>query len=296
MPSFDLNSGGDIGSGLFSASEDIYGRRPTVPGPIDYGAALRETIQQNISAIPGLEQLGTQATQLYSQMMETAYPGITNLKNLGTEQIGSFLRGEIPEDVRRQLQQSAAERSAASGTAGSPFSRALEARDLGLTSRSLIQGGLEAAERWIAQARSQTFDFSRMFYGPEDTQRQAENEWQRQWMENQIAASPDPAKRGQFDSQMALLGMVLSAYGGGAGYQGTYRSPYQGGGPQVAVQGANSGAAAGSYFGGEGYGTNLGVTINAGYGHGSEMDYGPDYGSSSYGGGGGIFGPAGSPF
>lgn len=241
---FDLNSGGDIGSGLFSASEGIYGRRPTVPGAIDYGAALGDTIRTNINLIPSLSDLANQSTQLYSQLMETAYPGITGLKNLGTEQIGSFLRGEVPEDVRRQLQRTAAERGATTGTAGSPFNKALEARDLGLTSLNLIQGGLSAAERWIAQARSQTFDFSRMFYGPEDTQRQAENEWQRQWLANQVAAAPDPAQRGQFDSQMALLGMVLSAYGGGEGYQGTYRPNYSNTGGPGGGGGANA-----SYFG-----------------------------------------------
>lgn len=229
------------GLGIGGGASDIYGRKPEVPGAIDYGAALERTIQQNISVLPSLGDLATQSTELYSRLMETAYPGITNLKNLGTEQIASFLRGEIPEDVRRQLQQSAAERSAASGTAGSPFSRALEARDLGLTSLSLIQGGLSAAERWIAQARGKTFDFSRMFFGPEDTQRQAEMEWQRQWLEAQVEAAPDPAARGVFDSQMAVLGMVLSAYGGGAGYQGTYRPQY-GAGPY------GQGSGGGSYF------------------------------------------------
>lgn len=270
---FDLSSGGDIGSGLFSASHDIYGRRPIVPGPIDYQQALADTIRTNINVLPSLTELGTQATEAYSKLLETAYPGITNLKNLGTEQIGSFLRGEVPDDVRRQLQQMGAEKGAASGTAGSPFNKALTARDLGLTSLNLIQGGLSAAERWIAQAKSQTFDFSRMFYGPADAQKQAENEWQRRWLENQVAASPDPAKRGQFDSQMALLGMVLSAYGGGSGYQGTYRSPYQGG---AAVQGAQAGSGAGrSYF--DEYGPDN-------YGRGPEVDFGGDYG----GGGGDV--------
>jgi hypothetical protein len=239
------------GLGIGGGGASIYGRRPEVPGPIDYGAALERTIGQNIAAIPSLADLATQSTQLYSQLMETAYPGITNLKKLGTEQIQSFLHGEIPQDVSEQLQRIGAEKGAASGTTGSPFNRALTARDLGLTSLSLIQGGLSAAERWITQARSQTFDFSRMFYGPEDTQRQAENEWNRQWLAAQVAASPNPQARGEFDSQMALLGMVLSAYGGGPGYQGTYRSPYQGGtaGPYGAYQGGMAGGRAGSFFG-----------------------------------------------
>lgn len=244
-------------SGLAGDSRDVYGTRPVVPGPIDYEGALADTIRTNINLIPSLRDLGTQSTQLYSQMMETAYPGITNLKDTGTRQIGSFLRGEVPEDVRRQLQQAAAERSASSGTSGSPFSRALEARDLGLTSLNLIQGGLSAAERWIAQARSQTFDFSRMFYNPEDTQRQAENEWQRQWLAAQVAASPDPEARGRFDSGMALLGMVLSAYGGGPGYQGTYHSPYQGGNSAYGTGGGGGGGgmAGRSFFGGQDAGT-----------------------------------------
>jgi hypothetical protein len=246
-----------------------------VPGPIDYGLALERTVQQNISLLPSLEDLATRSTELYSRLMETAYPGITNLRNLGTQQIGSFLRGEIPEDVSRQLRRISAEQSAGAGTSGSPFSKALEARDLGLTSLSLIQGGLGAAERWIAQAKSQTFDFSRMFFGPEDTQRQAEMEWQRQWLEAQVAAAPDPTARGQFDTGMAVIGMVLSAYGGGAGYQGTYRPSYGnvGGG---AVQGGMGGAAAGSYFG----------EYNPGpdnFGRGNEVDF-----SSDYGNGGGL--------
>lgn len=257
--------------GLMGGGRDVYGSRPVVPGPIDYQNALAETIRTNISVLPSLTELGTQATEAYAKLMETAYPGITNLRNLGTAQIGSFLRGEIPEDVSRQLRQISAEKSAGLGTAGSPFSKALEARDLGLTSLSLIQGGLSAAERWMAQAKSQTFDFSRMFYGPEDAQKQAENEWQRQWLAAQVAASPDPMARGQFDTGMAVLGMVLSAYGGGQGYQGTYRSPYQGGsaGPYAAYQGGMGGAQAGSYFGEYGP-PNLG--------RGSEVDYSPEYG------------------
>lgn len=234
--------GGGFISGL-GGSSDVWGRRPNVPGPIDYGDALADAVRTNINLIPSLSELGTQSTELYSRLMETAYPGITGLRGQGTQQIASFLRGEIPEDVRRQVQQAAAERSAASGTGGSPYSKALEARDLGLTSLGLIQGGLSAAERWIAQARSQTFDFSRMFYGPQDAQRQAEMEWQRQWLAAQVAAAPDPGARGQFDSGMAILGMVLSAYGGGAGYQGTYEPNYGGGGG-----GGRAGGGAGSYF------------------------------------------------
>ena len=264
---FDLSSGGDIGSGLFSASEGIYGRRPVVPGPIDYGAALQTTIGQNIAAIPSLSDLATQSTQLYSQLMETAYPGITNLKKTGTEQIQSFLRGEIPQDVSEQIQRVGAEKAAAGGVGGSPFAKAITARDLGLTSLSLIQGGLSAAERWIAQARSQTFDFSRMFYGPEDTQRQAENEWNRQWLASQVAAAPDPAKRGQFDSQMAVMGMLLSAYGGGEGYTGQYKQDFGGG----AGSRGGGGGGGGSYFG------DYQPYSGGGAGRQMALDYGSQY-------------------
>jgi hypothetical protein len=255
---------------VISGGSDIYGRRPEVPGPIDYGTALNRAIQQNISAIPGLTELGTQSTELYSRMMETAYPGITNLKNLGTSQIASFLRGEIPQDVSEQVQRIGAERGATSGTSGSPFNKALTARDLGMTSLGLIQGGLSAAERWVNQARAQTFDFSRMFYGPQDAQRQAENEWQRQWLANQVAAAPDPTKRGRFDQQAALMGMILSVYGGGSGYTQGYRPSYGQNGQSGAGVGGSMRGASGSYFGGGG---------EAGGGYDYSQDFGPDLGS-----------------
>lgn len=214
---------------------DIFGSRPDVPGPIDYQDALSDVVRGNINLIPSLSDLATQSTDLYTNLLnrsaESLYPGTAQLKGDYLSRIRDFMAGRIPEDVSRELQRLGAERGAASGTAGSPFSKALEARDLGLTSLSLIKGGLSAAERWIAQAQSApTFDFSRMFYGPQDAQRQAENEWQRRWLNAQVAAAPDPLARGIFDTSMEVLGMALSAYGGGAGYTGNYQQDFSGGG------------------------------------------------------------------
>jgi hypothetical protein len=44
--------------------------------------------------------------------------------------------------------------------------------------------------------------------------------FQRDLLAAKVKAAPDPIKRGRADQEMALAGMILSAYGGGAGYKG----------------------------------------------------------------------------
>lgn len=249
--------------GFYGSSEELYGRRPVVPEFPDYSKELQKTIEGNISLLPSLSELATKSTELYGKMMESATPGITALKTKGTQQIGSLLSGEVPEDVKRQLRQSAAESGVSTGAGGFGNERLL--RSLGLTSLGLINEGISSAQRWISQAQSQTFDFSKMFMGPQDAIRQAEGRWSQQWLANQVAAAPDPAARGAFDSEMAFLGMVLSAYGGGAGYTQGYKPSYGGGG-----------------YGGQGGNYNFDRSYQSYFGAGSANQY---YGNSNPSGG-----------
>lgn len=204
-------------SGAGSA-EDVYGRRPVVPEFPSFSDALKEITQGNLAALPSLRKLGLESTEAYSKMMEQAYPGITELKTLGTSQIKSFLSGELPQSVQDQLRTRAAEYGVGSGTGGSEFAGARGLRNLGIEQLRYIQSGLDSASRWIGQAQGQTFDFSRMFLGPQDAIRQAEGRFSRDWLANQVEAAPDPTARGKFDAEMSWIGMILSAYGGGAGY------------------------------------------------------------------------------
>lgn len=248
------------------SAEDVYGRRPVVPEFPSFSEALKEITRGNIAALPSLRRLGLESTEAYSAMMEAAYPGITKLKELGTENIRSMLSGELPKSVQDQLKTRSAEYGVGSGTGMSEFSGAKGLRDLGLETLRYTQSGLDSASRWIAQAQGQTFDFSRMFLGPQDAIRQAEGRWSRDWLANQVAAAPDPTARGKFDAEMEWIGMILSIYGGGAGYNPSPQP--QPGSPQP---GSTTGGSGGSYFGGNqpvsnyGYGpTPSGTYYNAG--------------------------------
>lgn len=268
--------------GDFGSSADIYGKRPEVPQFPDFGTYLKKTIKTNISSLPRIEELAEKSTELYRQLLDVANPGATDLLNAGTENIKKMLAGELPKDVEEQLRRNAAEASIGAGTGASEFSGFRTARDLGLASLDLTQRGLAAAERWVAQAQSRTFDFSKMFLGPQDAIRQAEGQWSRDWLHAQVEASPDPGARGEFDSEMAMIGMVLSAYGGGAGYTGGYRSPYGGGGGGGAGPGYGGGTGGGySFFGGgggygatyEGYGGNMYTSVPNEQGGGMSMPF-----------------------
>lgn len=106
------------------------------------------------------EQLGT--------MLETMLPGYGKLRDKGTANIASLLRGEIPKDTERLLEQRAAERGVKLGTSGSGFESADLLRNLGLTSLQVTQQGLDSASRWIAQIpKAPQFDFTSMFYTPQ---------------------------------------------------------------------------------------------------------------------------------
>jgi hypothetical protein len=205
-------------SGAGSA-EDVYGKRPVVPEFPSFSEALKEITAGNLAALPSLKKLGLQSTQAYSDMMEAAYPGITELKTLGTSNIKSMLSGELPETVQAILKTRAAEYGVGSGTGASEFAGARGLRSLGIEQLRYTQAGLDNASRWIAQAQGQTFDFSRMFLGPQDAIRQAEGRWSRDWLANQVAAAPDPTAKGKMDAEMAWIGMILSVYSGGPGYQ-----------------------------------------------------------------------------
>lgn len=234
-------------------AEDVYGRRPVVPEFPSYSDALKQITQGNLAALPLLQRLGLQSTEAFSKMMEKAYPGVTELKNLGTDNIRSMLSGELPQSVQDILKTRSAEYGVGSGTGGSEFAGAKGLRDLGIEQLKYTQAGLDSASRWIAQAQGQTFDFSKMFLGPQDAIRQAESQWSRDWLSEQVKAAPDPTARGKFDAEMSWIGMILSIYGGGAGYTGQHQPSYGG-----TSQGGYGGGTGGgfSYFGGSsGYGT-----------------------------------------
>jgi hypothetical protein len=68
-------------------------------------------------------------------------PGSTGLETRSSANIGNELRGQVPPDVLRLLQQQGAERGVATGTAGSSNNDAAYLQALGLTSIGLQEQG-----------------------------------------------------------------------------------------------------------------------------------------------------------
>lgn len=193
-----------------------------------------ETISGNIANSGKAFELADIANTFSSdqilKMLEKMLPGYSGLRDKGTETIASFLRGEIPKDVERLLEQRAAEKGVTLGTSGSEFQKFDTLRNLGLTSLDITQRGLDSAAKWIAAVpKAPQFDFTSMFFTPQQrlsfefAQEQANlpirsfNNW--------VDSLPSNLERagGQFLDWIATTGSsVLSAYtgsamGGGAG-------------------------------------------------------------------------------
>lgn len=232
--------------GGFGSDEDLYGKKPVVPPRIDF----EQLTQENIALLPSLKNLASLSTDALADLMERAMPGYKTLRDSTTGSIQNLLTGQATDYERNTLRRIGAELGVESGQVGGDFGNY---KTLGVSLQFLnqrTQQGLSSAQQWIAQSQSRTFDFSKMFKTRED----AQFDWQRDWLAAQVEAAPDPAKRGAFDSEMAFIGMVLSAYGGGAGYTQGYNPS---GGGAGAGGGYGGGAGGGySYFGGpSGYGS-----------------------------------------
>lgn len=231
---------------------DLFGKRPKVPTLASLEEAQGKAVKQNVASFADIAKLATQVDSFNQQQLEdladrTLPGGRQKIQDI----ITSRLAGEIPEDVARQIRQFGAERGVAGGYGGTQFGTNLTARDLGLTSLQVVDSGLSAAERWLASSRAPSFDITSMFITPAQKYQDQVNQFNRNFLENKIKASPDPGIRGAFDTGMQLVGMAMSAYGGGPGYQGTYnpQSAYGGFQPPESTQGSG-----GFYMGGQNWG------------------------------------------
>lgn len=102
-------------------------------------------------------QYGDLATDINSFMTSEAIkPYLANLPNYAdmvgqrTQNIGSQLKGQLPQDVINQISQQAAERGVGSGSPGSANSNSAYLRALGLNSMQLQQQGSQNLSSAIA--------------------------------------------------------------------------------------------------------------------------------------------------
>lgn len=193
--------GPQIVGGLLMAGE-----KPEVPifRPVNTTTEQANAVKGNRANFQNISDLASQYNtfnmdQLKSNL-EKLFPGYGAMSEKVGKNISAQLSGELPKDVTQNVQRNATERALGGGYGGSGMARNLEARDLGLTSYQMTQQGLDSATRWMAQvaATSQPsmFNMDSMFITPQQRIQTVmwnrEQTWNRQWLENQISAMPDP--------------------------------------------------------------------------------------------------------
>lgn len=210
------------------------GGKPTVPDwqNITLADQQLKAIDANAAALPKAEGLVGEANR-FSQdqirkMLEMAIPNFSEISGSASKNIAALMRGEVPADVSGNVQRNSAAQALGGGYAGSGMARNLTTRDLGLTSLQAIQGGLSAAESWIANMdrlyAPGTMDVSSMFVTPMQmfgaTMSNQESEWGVQWLKNQVEAMPDPFGQALGQFLGGIGDAAASMYVGSAATQG----------------------------------------------------------------------------
>ena len=128
---------------------------------IDPTIQIPEYNLQNATA-EGIEAANKVTANTLKQL-ELVAPGSTQARQQVGQIIGSYLRGEVPQDVQEQITRMTAERAGAGfrpqpmgamGPSGFQASQGQLARNLGLTSLELQQGGVNMASSWQQTAGS----------------------------------------------------------------------------------------------------------------------------------------------
>lgn len=254
----------DLFKGIFGGA-DYYGSKPVVP---DVGGSAAKAIKANEANLPAAEGLAGKVDQFnydtLQKYLDLSNPHRKAISDQQGKVFESLLKGELPADVLSQINRTSAYKQFSGGFAGSQAGAGLTARDVGTTSLNLITGSLDSASRWMeSQAKmnaSPMLDVTSMFVTPEQM-------FNRDFAQAKIDSAPDPVKRGRFDTEMGILGMAVSIYGG-QGYNNTDKPSYRnmnGGGMDSSYSSSGSDFGSGSYDAGANSYTNWG---------------GGDYGSS----------------
>lgn len=214
----------------WGSNEELFGRKPDVPEAptsTQIGADLLKANQANLPEATRLAAATNAAnTTNYQAALRAALPGYDALVRTSSANALSAARGELPKDVSNLIQRKTAERALTGGYQGSQVADWSAAQNLGLTSLD-VQSTFDT---WLKRAQQLTtpgfMDVSSMFISPEQQIGISNAGFSRDMLAASVAAAPDPAKRGVLDLEMGILGEILGAYSGGAGYQQTYRPNY----------------------------------------------------------------------
>lgn len=165
---------GSLLAPLLQSAPDV----PEAP-QVDAQASQRTAIQGNLDTAPMVQNYAdlwnTFNQGQWDKSLENSLPGFKEWGAGLVKQYAALARGEIPSDISDLTQNSDAARAIGGGYAGSGMHRNLVARDLGLTSLSVMQTGLNSLNQWLKMTQAPVQDYSRMFaITPE---MQIQNDW-----------------------------------------------------------------------------------------------------------------------
>jgi hypothetical protein len=198
-----------------------YGGIPTVPNPIGTAGSA---ISGNLGNFGGASNLAA-LTNLFNQQQQQqqlirGLPNYSAMVNTSSGNILSNLRGQVPQDVLRQLETTAAERGIGTGTAGSPSGNAALLHALGLTSLDLQGRGEQELTGAIARTpQAPLLNPAQFFVSPEQQQ-------QASAAASLYGSAPNPYAAAQAAMQAARAGAGGGYRGlGGGGFGGASAGP-----------------------------------------------------------------------
>lgn len=204
-----------------------FGGVPAVPNPL---ATAAETVRGGLELLPDLKRLGRQTNLSLFTQYTGRLPGYSDMAAQSSANIASMLRGEVPSDVRYQLEQAAAQRGVGRGMPSAAITNLDYLRGLGLTSLGLQQEGERALGGAMQRISSVPFfDYTRFLVTPQEQQAAAMHA-------ATLAAAPVPMFASQ--AQMGALQQGLAA-----GYGRTSPAAFSWGTPYRTVIGSTASGA-----------------------------------------------------
>jgi hypothetical protein len=208
--------GGSVLGGLIGG-----GDKPKIPAftPVDPAQVQRDTIQDNTDSLAATEKLGREVNLANIRNQQAALEaGLPGQFGQASSNVAALLRGEIPTDVGQQVARTSAAAGFQGGFQGSNLGRNLTARDLGLTSLSLQQTGLQNFGALANLINPNPFNVSSMFFSPSQRVTIAQNErnqkFQRDMAAAGVAAAPSPMQ--------AAIGRGVNQFGQTIGQIGAF--------------------------------------------------------------------------
>lgn len=141
-----------------------YSQQPIETG---VGTATRFNLSGDTGISDVTNLINSLTRRAQSQALSARIPGAAVMEEQSSRNIGTELRGELPADVLRQIQQQAAEGGVGRGTSGAPANEAAYLRALGLTSLDLTgRGQQELSAAYARNPAAPIFDPASLLITP----------------------------------------------------------------------------------------------------------------------------------